>query len=126
MTKTRRWIAHSLVVTVIVILGAGPTAASEEVPLVDGEMWQATATPLKRAYLIGIANFLTTEYVFQKKNGFPPDSQSSTRVVYEGIDDVTLDQSIERIDGWYQKNPDKNDTTVLEVIWLDMVEPNLR
>ena len=126
MTKTRRWIARTLVVTAIVMLGAGPATASEEVPLVDGKMWLATATPLKRAYLIGIANFLSAEYVFQKKNGFPPDTQSSIRTVYESIDDVTLDQSIARIDGWYEKNPEKNDTVVLEVIWLDMVEPNLR
>ena len=125
MTKTRRWITRALLVTATTILGAGPAAASEDVPFVDGTMWKATATPLKRAYLIGIANFMSAEYLFQRKNGFPPDSQSSIRSVYEGIDDVTLDQSIARIDGWYAKNPGKNDTTVLEVIWLDMVEPNL-
>jgi hypothetical protein len=126
MTKTRRWMAKTLLVTAIVILGVGPASASEDVPFVDGEMWQATAAPLKRAYLIGVANFLSAEYVFQKKNGFPPDSQSSIRSAYEGIDDVTLDEAIARIDGWYAKNPEKNDTAVLEVIWLDMVEPNQR
>ena len=38
MTKTRRWIARSLFVTVLAILTAGPAAASEDVPLVDGEI----------------------------------------------------------------------------------------
>jgi hypothetical protein len=124
--KSRQWIARAVLIAAIAILGANPVAASEgDVPFVDGTMWKATAAPLKRAYLIGIANFLSAEYAFQKKNGFPPDSQSSIQTVYEGIDDMTLDQSIARIDGWYVKNPGKDDTTVLEVIWLDMVEPNV-
>jgi len=124
MLTTRRWITRTLLVAAIAILATGP-AASDDVPFVDGEMWKATATPLKRAYLIGIANFLSAEYAFQQKNGFPPSSQSSVQNAYEGIDDMTLDQSIERIDAWFAKNPGKQDTTVLEVIWLDMVEPNL-
>jgi hypothetical protein len=124
--KSRQWIARAVLIAAIAILGANPVAASEDdVPFVDGTMWKATATPLKRAYLIGIANFLSAEYAFQHKNGFPPSSQSSIQTVYEGIDDMTLDQSIARIDGWYVKNPGKDDTTVLEVIWLDMVEPNV-
>ena len=36
-----------------------------------------------------------------------------------------LDQVSERIDHWYEANPSKLDTAVLEVIWIDMVEPNL-
>ena len=124
MAKTRRWITRTLLIAAIALLAAG-SAASDDVPFVDGEIWKATASPLKRAYLIGIANFLSAEYAFQQKNGFPPSSQSSIQSAYEGIDDITLNQSIERIDAWYVKNPSKQDTTVLEVIWLDMVEPNL-
>ena len=45
--------------------------------------------------------------------------------MYEGIDDVTLDEAIERIDAWYKKNTGRMDTAVMEVIWLDMVAPNL-
>ena len=33
--------------------------------------------------------------------------------------------AIERIDAWYRANPDQMDTKVVEVIWLDMVRPNL-
>lgn len=126
MTTTGRWIARGLLVAALAIFAAGPATASEDVPFVDGEMWNETAKPLKLAYLVGIANFLSAEYAFQKENGFPPDSKSSIRAAYEGIDEVTLDESISRIDSWYRNNPNKKKTTVLEVIWLDMVEPNAR
>ncbi len=68
---------------------------------------------------------MSAEYAFQKESGFPDDSKSSIRRVYEGTDEATLDEAVKRIDDWYKNNPDKIDETVLEVIWLDMVEPNL-
>ena len=38
---------------------------------------------------------------------------------------LTLDEAIDRIDPWYKAHPDQLDTTVIEVIWLDRVRPNL-
>lgn len=99
--------------------------AEEHVPFVDGKMWGDSAPILKRTFLVGVANLMTAEYLYQKDTGPPPDHQTTIRRLYEEIDDVTLDQAIERIDAWYEKNPGKLNTTVLEVIWLDMVKPNL-
>jgi len=93
--------------------------------MVAGEMWGQTAPVVKRAYLVGVSNLMVAEYLYQKEFGPPDDRQTVIQRLYEGVDDVTLDQVIERIDAWYQKNPDKLDTTVLEVVWLDLVRPNL-
>jgi hypothetical protein len=125
MTESRRWLARASLLVALVAFCA-PSAGAQDVPFVDGPMWKDTAAPLKRAYLVGVANTLSAEYAFQKKQGFPSDDKSSIRLVYEGIDDVTLDQCIERIDRWYKQNPDKPTTPVLEVIWLEMVEPNVK
>jgi hypothetical protein len=100
-------------------------AAAEEVPFVDGESWKKSAPILKRAYLVGFANLMSAEYAYQKEFGPPPVMQTAIQRLYEEIDDVTLDQAIERIDKWYEAHPDHLDTTVIEVIWLDMVRPNL-
>jgi len=110
---------------VAALLLAGAAAAAEDLPFVDGESWKASAAPVKRAYLIGIGNYLNAEYAFQKTYGPPKDNQTTVQRMYEGIDDLTLDESVERIDRWYKANPDKQSWTVLEVIWVDMVEPNL-
>ena len=125
MTTARRWKARTLLIAVVAISAAGP-AAAEEVPFVDGHMWQKSAKPLKLAYLVGISNLLSAEYAFQQSEGFPPDSQSSIRTVYDSIDDLTLDQTINRINRWYARNQDKLKTTVLEVIWTSMVERNVQ
>ena len=99
--------------------------AAEDVPFVDGESWKKSAPILKRAYLIGVSNLMSAEYAVQKEFGPPPDNQTAIQRLYEEIDEVTLDQAIERIDKWYKNHPDQLDMTVIEVIWLDMVRPNL-
>ncbi len=106
------------------LFGLG-AAADETVPFVDGAMWKETPNVLKRAYLVGVSNLLAAEYLYQKAFGPPPDRQTSIQRLYEGVDESTLDGAIGRIDAWYEANPDQLDTTVIEVIWVDMVEPNL-
>ena len=106
----------------LVPLAAG---AAEDLPFVDGPMWKTSAGPVKRAYLIGIANYMNVEYAYQTKFGPPKDDETTVQRFYEGVDDITLDEVVERIDRWYQTHPTQRDMTVLEVIWLDMVEPNL-
>ncbi len=99
--------------------------ADETVPFVDGTMWKKSAPVLKRTYLVGISNLLVAEYLYQKDWGPPPDNQTSIQRFYEGLDNDTLDAAVERIDAWYEANPNQLDTTVLEVIWVQLVEPNL-
>ena len=68
---------------------------------------------------------MSAEYTVEQEFGPPPDEQTAMQRLYEEIDDVTLDGAIERIDRLYAAHPDQQDMTVLEVIWLEMVRPNL-
>ena len=45
--------------------------------------------------------------------------------MFTKIDDISLDETIQRIDRWYRNNPDQQEMAGLAVIWVDMVEPNL-
>jgi hypothetical protein len=100
-------------------------AGAEDVPFVDGTKWKKSAPILKRSYLIGVSNLMSAEYAYQQTFGPPPDRQTTIQRLFEEIDEVTLDEAIECIDKWYEDHPDQLDMTVLEVIWLDMVRPNL-
>ena len=92
---------------------AAAATAEEDVPFVDGKLWLASVPGEKQAYLIGISNLMSAEYAFQKEMGPPPDGQTTIQRLYEEIDDVTLDEAVERIDAWYARNPGKKDMTVL-------------
>jgi hypothetical protein len=100
-------------------------AGAEDVPFVDGKSWKKSAPILKRSYLVGVSNLMSAEYAYQQTFGPPPDKQTTVQRLFEEIDEVTLDEAIDRIDKWYEDHPDQLDMTVLEVIWLDMVRPNL-
>ena len=78
------------------------------------------------SYIVGLSNLLDAEYAFQQKSGNPPSSDQSFIVtLWENVDDLTLDECVDRIDQWYENNPADMDTVVIDVIWVDMVEPNL-
>jgi hypothetical protein len=99
----------------------------DPVPFVDGEMWAASSDEEKLSYVVGLSNLLDAEYAFQQKSGNPPtDQQSFIAKLWENIDDLTLDQFIDRVDNWYANNPDNLDTVIIDVVWVDMVEPNLK
>lgn len=118
----------ALVVMILVASVPHPSLslAADPVPFVDGDMWNASSRLEKVSYIVGLSNLMDTEYAFQQKSGSPPGAdQSFVAVIWDSIDDLTVDECIDRIDDWYERNPDEMDTTVIDVIWVDMVEPNL-
>ena len=69
---------------------------------------------------------LDAAYAYQQGSvNVPTGEQSFIGTLWKNIDNLTLDQCIDRIDSWYANNPDELDEVVLDVIWKDMVEPNL-
>jgi len=112
-----------LVVTAVLSTALAATSLAEDIPLVDGELWSKSSTDEKHSYLIGISNFLAIEYAYQQESKQPvTDDQSIIRRFFEDIDDISLDQITARIDAWYKKNPNRLDSAVINVIWVDMVE----
>ena len=75
---------------------------------------------------MGLSNLLDAAHAYQEKSGDPPSAeQSFITILWDNVDDLTIDECIDRIDKWYENNPNDMDTVVLDVIWVDMVEPNL-
>jgi hypothetical protein len=128
-TKRRAFSSIILVIGMISIPFAGFTQDDDEdpVPFVDGEMWGDSTREEKVSYVVGLSNLLDTEYAFQQKSGnAPTDQQSFIATLWENIDELTVDEFIERVDNWYANNPGDLDTVVIDVVWVDMVEPNLK
>ncbi len=80
----------------------------------------------KVSYIIGLSHLLHAEYAYQQKSGnAPTDEQGFIATMWEKIEELTLDECIERLDRWYANNSSDMDTVVIDTIWVDMVEPNL-
>jgi hypothetical protein len=43
----------------------------------------------------------------------------------EAASDISINDIIAGVDKWYEANPDKLDKSVIEVIWDNMIKPNI-
>ena len=66
-----RWTPGALVV-LAVLASASLATAAEELPYIDGTSWSASSINEKKAYIMGMGNFLNVEYAYQVKSGKPP------------------------------------------------------
>lgn len=99
---------------------------ADDIPIVNGKIWGESSASDKRAYLIGASNFIVLEHAYQSA-AKPPVTpfQSSVPDFVKHTDNVTLDQAISGIDGWYTANPGSMDRPVLTVLWDLYVDPEL-
>ena len=97
---------------------------AQEIPVVTGALWTASSEPVKKAYLIGIANAIQVETAYEGANP-PADAQSIMPRLARGMKGQTLDSVREGLDKWYAANPDKLQRPVIETIWFEMVVPGL-
>jgi len=100
-------------------------ARAEEVPLVTGEHWAKSTEQLKKAYLVGIVNAYQVEQAYQ---GVNPTFASQTTVpsFAKGLKGQTLDSVREMLDRWYATHPDLLKRPVIETIWFEIVQRELR
>lgn len=95
-----------------------------ELPVVTGQNWTATNRDAKLAFLLGIATMVKAE---QNLIGDPPPpgTVSFAPAIAKGVGDMSLTEIMNRIDAYYTENQNSMDKTVVEVIWEDIVIPQL-
>ena len=101
------------------------SARADEVPVITGEHWTKSSEPLKKVYLIGIANVIQVEMAYHAANP-PSDGQSIVPRFAKGLKGHTLDSVRNGLDNWYAAHPDKLQRPVIETIWFEMVVPGLQ
>ena len=113
-----------LFLTGVALTLACTSVRAQEIPLVTGAIWTASSEPVKKAYLVGIANTIQVETAYAGTNP-PSDGQSIVPRAARGMRGQTLDGVREALDKWYAANPDKLQRPVIETIWFEMVVPGL-
>jgi hypothetical protein len=106
------------------ILVAMPFAASAQQRLANGNDWVKSSADEKRAYLIGIGNAVTVGYNYDARK-VPAEQVTFARRARAGLDGVSVEETMRRVDTWYEANPGKLDYAVIAVMWLDIAKPKL-
>src|SRR4030042_20826 len=97
----------------LALLGAtaGAARAVEQGFLWDGTHWAQASTDGKIGYIFGLGNLADFDQAVSKGR-----SVCISRAFVEAMKGKTINQVIQIVDQYYQKNPDKGKTSVLEVI----------
>jgi hypothetical protein len=120
-TLRLRTLAAAIAMAGCTAVAVGP-AHAEPVPIVTGVHWTQSSDQVKKAYLIGIANVLQIESVYQGGNP-PTEAQTLVQTAAKGLRGETLDGVRQTVDRWYAQNPSQLSRPVFEVIWFEVVIP---
>ena len=121
-TKTQ--LRNAIMVACVTLAAAWGSVQAQEIPIVTGALWTTSSEPVKKAYLVGIANAIQVESAYEGANP-PSDGQSIVPRLAKGLKGQTLDSVHEGLDKYYAVNPDKLQRPVMETIWFEMVVPGL-
>ena len=123
MSMKMHWRSATMVALVTLAATCAGVQA-QEVPIVTGALWTQSSEPVKKAYLVGIANAIQVETAYEGANP-PADGQSIMPRLAKGLKGQTLDSVRVGLDKWYAANPDKLQRPVIETMWFEMVVPGL-
>ena len=121
---TRLQLRTAMMVACVTLAAAWGSVQAQEIPVVTGALWTQSSEPVKKAYLVGIANAIQVEAAYEGATP-PADGQSIVPRLARGLKGQTLDNVRDGLDKWYAANPDKLQRPVIETIWFEMVVPGL-
>ena len=102
-----------LVALVVVLLLAGGVLAQEKAFLWDGNQWPQLSFDAKVGYVKGVGNLADFEAAASKGK-----VACVSRAFADELKTKTVNQIIEEVDKYYQENPGKLSTSVLEVVLM--------
>jgi hypothetical protein len=97
------------------VLFAGPVAAMERAEFINGTQWTQWPNQDKLVYIRGVGNWadFVTEAQAQRGKG---SEFSMSKVLVNELKTQSLGEIVAKVDAYYQENPDKLNTSVIEVV----------
>jgi hypothetical protein len=93
-------------------------------PDVDGYVWMKSTDPEKKAFLFGAGTAIALEYQMRTKR-----TEEPSRFIkgwLEVFDNMSWAEMASKLDQYYESNPDKANRLVFDVLWHEMIKPNLK
>ncbi len=123
-----RWLGTAAIIAALGLALPDSLQAQDydDLGLVTGVEWVASTQAEKASYIIGVSNMMSVEYAWQEHLNDPPTwEQTLVQDMWDALEHVTLNGAIAVVDQFYANNKDQKDLAVLNVIWVELVEPNL-
>lgn len=97
------------------VLTAGPVAAIDKAEFINGTQWTQWSNQDKLVYIRGIGNWadFVTEAQAQRGKGA---EFSMSKVLVNELKTKTLGYIVATVDAYYQENPGRLNTSVIEVV----------
>lgn len=99
---------------------------AQDLPIVTGEHWTTADLAQKRAFLIGIGNFLEIEQAMAGDDLAAMRGRSMVPVLLNGLSGVGIANMVTELDTYYKGNPDQTKRPVLEVLYVEMALPRMK
>lgn len=116
-TKVVRALALGMLLTLV-------ASSANAQRLADGKDWNQSSNEMRIAYLVGISNTLSVGYQYDMKK-LPEQNGTFSRRAVQGLGETSVAEAASRVDAWYKAHPDKLDTPVMAVLWIDIAKPRL-
>lgn len=103
-----------LALALILVLAVGNLAAMEKAEFIDGNHWTKWSNQDKLVYIRGLGNW--ADFVTEAQARRETYEFCISKVFVNELKTKTLGQIAAEVDAYYQQNPDKLTTSVVEVI----------
>ena len=104
-----------LALVLALVLAAGPVAAMEKAEMINGTHWTKWSNQDKLVYIRGLGNWadFITEAQGQRSKSF---EFCISKVFVDELKAKSLGSIVAEVDAYYQENPGKLNTSVIEVV----------
>ncbi len=142
--KKSRWPVVALILFALLVVAPGiATAAgsdftgsvqsvqamqSAETPVLTGDIWRRMSDDAKVAFVWGVGQGSQIDYNIRAEAGRATRAKSddfSDKVV-EGMSGMSMNRIVNTIDTYYQTHPDRLQQPVMQVMWDNVIRPNLK
>jgi len=98
-----------------------------DMPVLKGDIWIKMSEDEKISFIWGAGHVISIQDVLARENpGLKKHNEFVNKVIEAHSNSpMTMTEVAERVDVFYKENPDKLDTSVVEVIWNETIEPRL-
>jgi len=101
---------------------------AQDMPVLKGDTWVKMSDDEKISFIWGVGHVVSIQEVLGRDNEGLKKHNVFVNKVIEAHETkaMTMSEVSAQVDNFYKENPDKLDTSVMEVIWTESIVPRLK